>query len=61
MTMPNSGATPVERAGDLGAVADTVSALGALLLAKPEIREIDLNPLVVYPRGAVALDALISL
>lgn len=46
---------------DLGAVADTVSALGALLLAKPEIREIDLNPLVVYPRGAVALDALISL
>ena len=48
---------------DVGAVADIVMALGELLLAAPRIREIDLNPVVVYPegQGAVALDALILL
>ncbi len=46
---------------DIAAVADIVMALGRLLAAAPSIREIDLNPVVVYPvgRGAVALDALI--
>ncbi len=45
---------------DVGAVADIIMRLGALLLAEPSIREIDLNPVVVYPqgKGAVALDAL---
>ena len=46
---------------DLGAVADVASKLGRFAAAHPEIAEIDINPLVVYPEqeGAVALDALI--
>ncbi|NIJ07593.1 acyl-CoA synthetase (NDP forming) [Sphingomonas vulcanisoli] len=46
---------------DLEAVADIIVAIGRLLLGTPAIREIDLNPIVIYPRGqgAVALDALI--
>ena len=45
---------------DVGAVADIVLALGAVLEAAPQIREIDLNPVLVYPdgEGALALDAL---
>ncbi len=45
---------------DVGAVADVVKALDALLQAESSIREIDLNPVIVYPegKGAVALDAL---
>jgi len=46
---------------DLDAVVGIVEALGRLLVAEPTIREVDLNPVVVYPNGegAVALDALI--
>ncbi len=46
---------------DIDAVAAIISSLGQLLLGTPAIREIDLNPVVVYPKdqGAVALDALI--
>lgn len=46
---------------DVDAVADLIANLGRLLEGTPAIREIDLNPVVVYPRGqgAVALDALI--
>ncbi|MBD8545157.1 acetate--CoA ligase family protein [Sphingomonas sp. CFBP 8760] len=45
---------------DVDAVADIVIAVGRLLAAEPAIREIDLNPVLVYPvgKGAVALDAL---
>lgn len=45
---------------DVDAVAKIVTQLGRLLLAEPAIREVDLNPVVVYPvgEGAVALDAL---
>jgi acyl-CoA synthetase (NDP forming) len=48
---------------DVGAVAEMVAALGALVSASPTIREVDLNPVIVYPegQGAIALDALITL
>lgn len=46
---------------DLDAVADLVLVLGSILAGTPAIREIDLNPVLVYPQGQgiVALDALI--
>lgn len=45
---------------DVEAAAQIVATLGRLMIAEPSIREIDLNPVVLYPRGegAVALDAL---
>ncbi|MFC3444136.1 acetate--CoA ligase family protein [Sphingobium rhizovicinum] len=48
---------------DIGAVADIVQRLGRMVAATPAIREVDLNPVIVYPQGqgALALDALISL
>jgi hypothetical protein len=49
------GAPPL----DVSAVARVVSAIGQLMHGAPRILEIDINPLVVYPDGAVALDALI--
>jgi len=46
---------------DVEAAAQILLALGALIRSYPEIEEIDINPVIVYPRGtgAVALDALI--
>jgi hypothetical protein len=48
-------------ARDLGAVAEIAARLGRFAAAHPEIAEIDINPLIVYPEreGAIATDALI--
>jgi acyl-CoA synthetase (NDP forming) len=48
-------------ARDVAAVADIVTRIGALVRARPEIAEIEINPLVVFEDGggALALDALI--
>ena len=48
-------------ARDVDAVAEIVSAIGRLMLARPEIVEIDVNPLLVFAQGegAIALDALL--
>ncbi|WP_346775454.1 acetate--CoA ligase family protein [Sphingomonas sp. G-3-2-10] len=45
---------------DVDAVAEIIEGVGRLLRGTPAIREIDLNPVVVFPKGegAVALDAL---
>ncbi|GGX07192.1 CoA-binding protein [Pigmentiphaga litoralis] len=45
---------------DVQAVAQAVSRLAALMLANPEITEIDVNPLIALPEGegVIALDAL---
>jgi len=51
------GAAPA----DIEALAAVVARLGALMRAEPAIAEIEVNPLVVYPkgRGVIALDALL--
>ncbi|MFL4998931.1 MAG: acetate--CoA ligase family protein, partial [Xanthobacteraceae bacterium] len=44
---------------DVAALADTIALIGALLRARPEVIEIDINPLVVTPHGVLALDVLL--
>jgi len=48
---------------DVQAVAEIIGRLGRWLSAEPTVREIDLNPVIVYPagQGAIALDALIRI
>jgi len=44
---------------DLAAAADAAAALSRLAAARPDIAEIEINPLLVTPGGALALDARI--
>ena len=46
---------------DVAAAARAVVALGDAMAAHPEIAELEINPLLVTPHGAVALDARIAL
>ncbi len=46
---------------DREAVAAILVALGALAVARPDIRAIDLNPVLAGPDGAIAVDALVVL
>lgn len=43
---------------DMDALVETVAKIAALMRAAPRLTEIDINPLVVHSRGAVALDVL---
>jgi acyl-CoA synthetase (NDP forming) len=47
---------------DVAAAVEITARLGAFVMAHPEISEIDLNPVMVYPegRGVVVLDAVIE-
>jgi acyl-CoA synthetase (NDP forming) len=49
------GSAPV----DVAAVAEIAVRIGALMRARPEISEIDINPLVACRQGVLALDVLI--
>jgi acyl-CoA synthetase (NDP forming) len=49
------GAPPL----DVAALEDVLLRVGALVEAHPEIAEMDLNPVIVLPRGAVIVDARI--
>ena len=61
MCWPTVRRVSVSRTLDIGAIAEISTRLGSYAIAHPEIAEIDINPLVVYPEqeGAVAIDALI--
>jgi acetyltransferase len=48
-------------AADQRAVAAVLVALSRLVLAFPEVREVDINPLLADASGVVALDARIVL
>ncbi len=47
-------------AADIEAIADTVRRLHELLDTNPEFVEIEVNPLMATPDGAIAVDALIT-
>ncbi|MGD1068394.1 MAG: acetate--CoA ligase family protein, partial [Vulcanimicrobiaceae bacterium] len=46
---------------DREAIADAIVAVGRLIVAHPEIAELDVNPLRAYPGGVLALDAAVVL
>ena len=46
---------------DINAIVNAISALSKLISERTDIVEIDVNPLIAYPNGAVAVDALVRL
>jgi acyl-CoA synthetase (NDP forming) len=46
---------------DVESVVDVIVAVGALAIDRPEIAEIDMNPVIAGPRGSVVVDALVVL
>ncbi len=48
---------------DIDALAELIVKLGRVMVGNPNIREVDLNPVIVYPQGegVIALDALMLL
>jgi acyl-CoA synthetase (NDP forming) len=42
---------------DVAAAAEAVAALSRLAASRPDLGEIEINPLLVIPHGALALDA----
>ncbi len=62
MVLEIKGSPIIEGAGgrepaDLEAIIDVITALSSMLEKNPDITEIDINPLIVYSRGSVAVDA----
>lgn len=50
-----------EKPSDIDALADIIMKISNLVSDFPEIKELDINPVFVYEKGAVAVDALIVL
>jgi acyl-CoA synthetase (NDP forming) len=46
---------------DIISIAGTIAALSRLISERPDILEIDINPFIAYPSGAVAVDALVRI
>lgn len=46
---------------DVDGVADLIVALGRFVVERPDVLEVDLNPVIAAPGGAVAVDALVVL
>ena len=50
-----------QTAADVDALAEAIVKVGKLMLECPEVAEVDLNPLIVYEKGLLGLDARIIL
>ena len=48
-----------EEKADLKAIAKIISAVSEMIMRERYIQEMDINPLIAYPRGAIAVDARI--
>jgi hypothetical protein len=50
---------PGARPSDIDAIAGMMVSVGEMLAEMPEIAELDLNPVIAYPDGCIAVDARI--